>query len=264
MKIITYIVILLFTFQLYGSKIGDFKKKLNEKKSSSSHKSKSSSSNNNDSDSNYYNSNGNYNNNYNDDDFWFYFWWYLLFGDLNNNNSNYSRYPYEKQDIGLYDSKSNKKFTAQFTTNYFHSNQLKGLDFNLKLAGTAVGIRVDLSTLWEKDDDGKNYNITFNNIFLNFYRIRESEVTMWWGLGAKAIDFDHTFAIDLGLELFLFKPVSFYLDYSVGFYEDFIIQELNTSLNIYSGRYYLKVGYHGHYIEGAFLSGPTIGVGAHF
>lgn len=182
-------------------------------------------------------------------------------------NSYFSDYPYQTPTMGLYSSpdQTNKCFSMKLFGNYFYNSaDLQGFDFRARICPLPfLGAALDFTDLTE-DLGSTQDHIQIYNIFLNYYRGRSQHLALWWGLGVKGIAGDktrHSFAVNIGTEIYPIKPISFQFNYNIGSINGKGVGELLLHLNYHIQRSIVFIGYHRYSAGSGVLHGAIAGVG---
>jgi hypothetical protein len=109
-------------------------------------------------------------------------------------------------------------------------------------------------------------HVQIYNACINYNRIRSQRLALWWGLGVKGVAGDrtrHSFAVNLGTEIYPIKPVSFHINYNIGAINEKAVGELLLHLNFHIQCSILFLGYHRYSVGAAILDGAIVGVGVY-
>lgn len=174
-------------------------------------------------------------------------------------------YPYFNGSSGEYSKNLNapqKNQSIKIGANYLF-NRVRGIEFNavykpFYLAGIeASHINFSENTL----ANSETLNITSVN--LNYYRVREQHISMWWGLGVTHVaDGVNTtgFSYNFGTDIYPAKPFSLHLGWKQSFIN-------NNSVNVFKSqaKYHIKntalyTGYHNYKLGSETVSGIVFGL----
>ena len=174
-------------------------------------------------------------------------------------------YPYFYDNEGEYAaelSDTGKKQSFKLGANYLFNN-VGGLEVNAVYKPIPIlGIDVSYIHFSEKN---RTYTdvLDVSSVMLNYYRIREKNISLWWGLGATYVGNEVRkmgFAYNLGMEIYPVKPISFHVSWKESFINESKIGVLKTQLKYHVKKNAFFVGYHHYQIAGEDISGPAIGV----
>ena len=95
---------------------------------------------------------------------------------------------------------------------------------------------------------GEEADLGLSSLMLNYYRIREKNVTGFWGIGATYAGSGVNtlgFSYNVGMDIYVGKPISLELYWKQSFFNESAINELRALL-----RYHIqKLDFHGGYIN---------------
>jgi len=183
--------------------------------------------------------------------------------------SSFAEYPYATPDVGLYSNMTSKHYAVTLSGNYFYNNpELHGYSFRSRLYPSSVlGVELRFTDLIE-DLLANSDHLQIYDVLVNYHRVREKRWTLRWGLGMKGINGDKNhkgMALNLGTEIYLKKPVSLYVNYNVGLFNDInAVKESRYQLNWHINRNIIYIGYHRFSTGSAVLDGVIAGIGIYF
>jgi len=135
-------------------------------------------------------------------------------------------------------------------TMIFHS-EVYGNDLKLNYRFLPF-LGVEANHLHFFDHQGENTDLGISSMMLNYYRIRENSVSGYWGLGATYVGSGVNtagFAYNLGMDIYVGKPVSFGLAWKQSFINEETINEFKIlaryhlkRIVIHGGFSYYKIG----------------------
>jgi hypothetical protein len=172
-----------------------------------------------------------------------------LLGDMQPRN--FYPYPFADDNIGEYDhidnnpSGNRSKFvmsnTMAFQSGTF-SNDFRANYRFIPILGLEVNHLHFFNRLEEESELG------ISSAMLNYYRIRERSVTGYWGIGVTYVGNDVNttgFSYNLGIDVFIAKPVSLGIFWKQSFINDSSINEFRALT-----RYHIrKAAIHGGFIQ---------------
>jgi hypothetical protein len=164
-------------------------------------------------------------------------------------------YPYFYDSTGEYlkvdlDYSKNSQFKIG-ASQYFNKG-VKGVELNANYKLMPIlGIEASYLNFTERTLQGKDYlNVT--SLLLKYYRVREKNISIWWGLGATHVGNEVNtwgFSYAIGTEIFPVKPISLYSSYKQSFINSTSIDEFKIHLKyhfkktaIYSGYQNVELG----------------------
>jgi len=177
----------------------------------------------------------------------------------------YSKYPYADSNIGIFTYDGDKKIAFRASFNYYQLNSnLTGYGIRTRLSPhPLVDLEFDYTSLKESVPNGYD-NLSLYNFFINYNRIKSENFTLFWGLGLKGLSGNSSnlaFAFNVGSEIYLVAPVSFELNYNLGFFEYTTVDEFTLNLNLHLKQFKVYVGYQ-HFRAGDIkFPGFTAGLG---
>jgi len=171
---------------------------------------------------------------------------------------NFYPYPYAADRIGEYGyPESNpagkkSKFVISNTMAFQVSTFANDLRLNYRFI-PILGLEANHLHFFDELDEGSELSIS--SMMLNFYRIRERNVTGYWGLGASYVGSDVNtmgFAYNVGMDIYIAKPISLNLYWKQRFINETSINEIRVypkyhikKLAVYGGFIHYKIGAEG-------------------
>lgn len=184
------------------------------------------------------------------------FFGFAFFGELE--PKNFYPYPYAVDRFGEYDYPENNpegkksKLIISNTMAFQVSTFANDLRLNYRFL-PIMGIDANHLHFFDRLDEGSELGIS--SIMLNFYRIRERNVTGYWGLGATYVGSEVNtigFAYNVGLDVYIAKPISLNLLWKQSFINETSINEIRVlpkyhikKLAVYGGFTHYKIGSEG-------------------
>lgn len=154
---------------------------------------------------------------------------------------NFYPYPFTDDNIGEYDriennpSGNRSKFMLSNTMAFQSGTFSNDLRANYRFI-PILGVEANHLHFFDRLDEGSNLGMS--SVMLNYYRIRERSVTGYWGVGATYVwsDIKTTgFAYNLGLDIYIAKPVSLGILWKQSFINESSINEFRAA-----GRYHIR------------------------
>lgn len=164
-------------------------------------------------------------------------------------------YPYYYVSTGEYlkaDLENSKKSLFKIGASQYFNKGVKGIELNANYRIIPIlGIDVSHFNFSENTLQGKDYlNVT--SLLLKYYRVREKNISAWWGLGATHMGNEVDtwgFAYTIGTEIFPVKPISFLVSYKQSFINSANVDEFKIHVKyhikkaaIYSGYQNVELG----------------------
>ncbi len=182
-------------------------------------------------------------------------------------NFYYTEFPYQNHE-GLYSKKGKKSW--HLNSNIFMSQDYSNVN--------AINFEIDyfVSRLWSFKVKHNRYSesfrfeeniLNFTQIYARYNRVRLEKVNFEWGMGLLNMSGEETnygLGFDFGLEWFVFKPVSFEIDYSIGNIDDRLFHDVDLRLNLYRDRIKGFLGYKYLELGNTNLNNLLIGIGYNF
>ncbi len=174
-------------------------------------------------------------------------------------------YPYFYKNVGEYTrnfSPKNKRMNLKLGTNYL-INRVRGLEFNavfkpLPITGIEIShINFSESTL----QTSEALNIT--SINFNYYRVREQNVSIWWGVGATYVgDGVNTWggSYNIGVDIYPVKPISLHLGWKQSFINENTVNVFKSQVKYHIKKTALYTGYHNYKLGSETVSGLVFGL----
>lgn len=181
----------------------------------------------------------------------------------------FTPYPYFDGKSGEYTrvlNDKNKRTNIKLNANYF-VNRVSGVEFNAVLKPVPlVGLEFDYLTFNEKGlFTDESLNIT--SINANYYRIRESSLSMWWGIGATYVGNEVDswgVSYNFGADIYPVKPISFHLGWKQSFINDNTINVFKSQVKYHLKQTAFYTGYHNYKLGSETISGLVLGVEINF
>ena len=164
---------------------------------------------------------------------------------------NFHSYPFADGSIGEYDYIENipdgKRSKLILSNTVAFQAGTYSNDFRLNYRFIPIlGIEASHLHFFDRLDEGSNLGIS--SAMLNYYRIRERNVTGFWGVGVTYVGSDVNtsgFAYNLGLDIYIANPVSLGFFWKQSFINDSSINEFRAL-----ARYHIqKIAIHGGFIQ---------------
>lgn len=208
------------------------------------------------------------------------FLWYptygLMFGfegERYPNEIEFARYPYEKENEGIYREIDEVGYRIRSEFNFhFQSNgdNLYGGYGQLKFSPWRfMNFEINHLQLVESFDNqgDKTDQLAITNMSIQFNRIRHHRIQGWWGLGAMLLNGERNYASPsfvAGTTIYFMKPLSLYLDTQIGIPNGTVATQTQARLQVHLDRFKIYGGYQGTRIGGLFEPNWTLGAGIHF
>lgn len=178
-------------------------------------------------------------------------------------------YPYAANQQGDFDFYKTDK-TARFSieNSYLTSSSIQGnhLRGELNLA-KRISLTGDFLYLNEELFRGGKTNYKQFTAMANYYRVRTPKVSLWYGLGARYVGEEiatYGFAYNVGLRLFLKKPLSFETVFTGSLINNNPVNQFDAKLKWHRNKLFLTTGYNHVNINGAHFNQLALGLGTYF
>lgn len=173
-------------------------------------------------------------------------------------------YPYFYDDEGEYAkelSDTGRKQSLTLGTNYIF-NTINGYEFNALYKPLPIlGIKASHIHFSEKSRTSKDF-LDITSLSLNYYRVREKNISLWWGIGASYVGNEVRklgFSYNLGIEIYPVKPISLHASWQESFINDRDIGVFKSQIKYHIKNKAIFAGYHVYQIAGEAIKAPTIG-----
>ncbi len=180
----------------------------------------------------------------------------------------YADYPYAESDAGLYQTGNLKPWSINAQLDYFYMNDnLTGLIFRTFLSPHPYfSFQINYSQLMESES-GTTDDLELIDIHLNYNRIKDEHLALWWGVGFKVLrgNVVHSGpALNFGAEYYPVQPVSFGINYNIAFFEKSTVDNLQLLTNIHVNRLKLTAGFQKFRAGDISFPGMLAGLGIYF
>ncbi len=124
-----------------------------------------------------------------------------------------------------------------------------------------IGIAASYTHFSEKNSINADV-LDVTSILVNYYRIREKNISIWWGIGATYVGSGVNklgFAYSLGTEIYPIKPISLHLSWKESFINESEIGVFKAQLKYHLKNKAFFAGYHVYQLGGEDISAPSVG-----
>ena len=173
-------------------------------------------------------------------------------------------YPYFYDNEGEYAaelSDAGRKQSLKLGTNYLF-NRVGGIELNATYKPIPlIGIEASYIHFSEKNRTNTDV-LDITSVMVNYHRIREKHISLWWGLGVTYVGNKVSkagFTYGLGAEIYPVKPISLHLSWKESFINESEVGVFKTQLKYHFKNKAIFAGYHHHQIAGEDISGPSVG-----
>lgn len=198
------------------------------------------------------------------EDIAFYAFYGAVFG--NSEYRTFTPHPYFQNLKGEYVSLNlvnDKKSLFKLEVNQLFNKNINALEFNASLRVIPIlGIEGSYLKFSESTIHGKDY-FDMASIMANYYRIREQQITVWWGIGTTYVGNsinDWGFSYNIGGEIFPLKPISLHLSYKQTFINVSSINTTKFHVKYHINHLGFYTGYHANVLGSETVNGLVIGV----
>lgn len=129
----------------------------------------------------------------------------------------------------------------------------------------AVGVKVNHLHFLDRYNENEQLGLT--SMMLDFYRIREKNVTGYWGVGATYVGNNVAtwgFTYNLGLDIFVGDPISFGLLWKQSFVNENSVNEFRGLIRYHLKRFDIHGGFIQHKLGDEHFPSAAFGVGYRF
>ena len=173
-------------------------------------------------------------------------------------------YPYFYDDEGEYAkelSDTGRKQSLQLGANYIFNN-INGVELSALYKPLPIlGIKASHIHFAEKSRTSTDF-LDITSLSLNYYRVREKNISLWWGIGATYVGNEVNklgFSYNLGLEIYPLKPISLHASWQESFINDSEIGVFKSKIKCHIKNKAIFAGYYRYQIAGEAINTPTIG-----
>jgi len=174
-------------------------------------------------------------------------------------------YPYYKNSKGEYlklNENKTKNSLFKIGVNQLFNSNINALELSANYRVLPIlGIEATHLNFSESSIQGKEY-LDISSMMVNYYRIREQGVSLWWGVGASYVGNGVDtwgFSYNIGAEFFPFKPISLQTKYKQSFINYSEVNEFKLHLKYHIKNVGLFAGYHANSLGGENVNGPIFG-----
>lgn len=183
-------------------------------------------------------------------------------------HSRFASYPYHTPDHGLYSGTRGVGASIATAGHYFyHSSALNGYSVRSHIAPSPLmGFEFHVTGLTESLARGNDL-LAFYDVFLNYYRVRQERVALWWGIGMKSVQGDATYrgpAFNIGMQIYPGRPLSLHLAWNTGALNTNAVYETLARLNVHIYRSVWFIGYQRFSVRSSAIDGFISGMGFYF
>ncbi|PKH49590.1 hypothetical protein CXF68_02285 [Tenacibaculum sp. Bg11-29] len=173
-------------------------------------------------------------------------------------------YPYFYDNEGEYAaelSDTGRKQGVKLGANYLF-NTIRGIELNATYKPIPI-IGIDASYIHFSEKNRTNNDaLDITSIMVNYHRVREKNISLWWGLGITHVGNEVNksgFTYGLGAEIYPFKPISIHISWKESFVNKSDIGVFKSQLKYHFKNKSFFMGYHHHQIAGENISAPIVG-----
>lgn len=174
-------------------------------------------------------------------------------------------YPYFNNTKGEYlktASNNSKNSLLKVGVNQLFNSDINALEVNANYRVLPIlGIEASHLNFSENSIHGKEY-LDVSSVMLNYYRVRECGISLWWGLGASYVGNGVDtmgFAYNFGTEIFPFKPISLFANYKQSFINSNTINQFKFHVKYHINNVALYTGYHSNELGSENVKGFILG-----
>lgn len=197
------------------------------------------------------------------EDVGFYLFYGAIIGD--SEYRTLTPYPYFNNSTGEYlkiDTIQSKSSLFKISVNQLFNRGVNGIEFNANYRVLPIlGIEASHLNFSENSIQGKEY-LDITSFLLKYYRIREQNVSVWWGMGASYVANEVQtwgFSYAIGTEIFPVKPISLETSYKQSFINYNNVNEFKIHLKYHIKKTALYTGYHANKLGSEKANGIVFG-----
>lgn len=186
----------------------------------------------------------------------------ILFGEANVRDLN--PYPYYFDNEGEYAaviSDTGRKTSFKLGSNVLFDN-VSGLELNALFKPIPIlGIEASHTFFTEQNLRGKDA-LGVTTITANYYRFREKNFTLWWGVGLSHVGSGVNttgFAYTAGTDIYPGKPISLHVSWKQSFINESSVDLFKGQVKYHTKNKAVFLGYHNYNLGSENVSGPVIG-----
>lgn len=176
-------------------------------------------------------------------------------------------YPYHKNTFGEYlkgDAIGLKSNIFKISANRHFNKNINGLELNANYRVLPIfGLEASYIHFSERTIIGRSDYLEISSLMANYYRIRENQISLWWGLGASYAGNEVKkvgFAYNIGTEIYPFKPISFHASWKQTFINNNSIDVCKTQVKYHIKEAAIFTGYHEFQLGNVKNAGFILGV----
>lgn len=182
--------------------------------------------------------------------------------------ASYSPFPYYSSRVGLFVNRAGNRQAINLSGHYLTGRDgLKSHSVRSRFSPSPFyHIEAHVSGFSETRDDGQDY-LAFYDLYINYNRVRTQTTTFWYGVGIKGLQRRSEIygpAVNMGLEVYPGRPLSFHGAANVGRLNNRSVWETMFRINAHVNRAVAYVGYQRFSVGSISLGGPILGMGMHF
>lgn len=175
-------------------------------------------------------------------------------------------HPYYNNTFGEYlknDTINSKNNIFKISGNHLFNKDANGLEINANYRIIPIlGLEASHIHFSEKIKTGNDY-LDISSLMINYYRIRENNISLWWGLGTTYVGNEVKklgFSYNIGTEIYPFKPISLQVSWKQSFINRTSIDVFKTQIKYHINKTALFTGYHDYQLGGKKNAGFILGV----
>ncbi len=178
----------------------------------------------------------------------------------------FTPHPYYKNTFGEYyknDTINSKNNSFKISGNHLFNKDANGVEINANYRVLPIlGIEASYIHFSEKIKTGNDY-LDISSLMINYYRIRENNISLWWGLGTSYVGNKVNtlgFAYNIGTEIYPFKPISLQASWKQSFINSSSVDVFKTQIKYHIKNTALFTGYHDYQLGSEKNAGFILGL----
>ena len=175
-------------------------------------------------------------------------------------------HPYYKNTFGEYsknDTIDSKNSSFKLSGNHLFNKDANALEINANYRVLPIlGIEASYIHFSERTIIGSDY-LEISSLMANYYRIREKNISLWWGLGTSYVGNEikkFGFVYNIGAEIYPFKPISIHASWKQSFINNSSIDVFKTQIKYHIKNTAFFTGYHNYQLGSEKNGGYILGV----
>ena len=189
----------------------------------------------------------------------------ILFGS--STTYSYSEFPYQNF-TGIYEENNDKLWRFNADLAYLkESSSLNAVNLDASLSPSRYWSVKGKYFRFTENVNFEKSNLDISQLFIQYHRVRRERFNLEWGLGYVAMtgkNYRSGAGLNVGAELFFFKPFSLESNYILAYIDNGIFDEFDAKFNFYHKRFNVFAGYKYISVANISLNNIMLGIGVNF